>query len=218
MSSLVIRKALPTDRDFLIKAILEADKSNTAISSYASLLNMQEPDLKKLFEDIFEEELEGCEFGHENFAVITEGNDYAATVASWIEGADSLPSWQIKSTALYCCLPKEHFEMLRQLLDNFSSINIERTIGALQIESVYVENSFRGRGLFKELLNFHIQSAKDAGFEFDTIELLTYNSNHIAEAVYTKAGFVKVKSSISDHPEILHYYPGSGMNLWQKSI
>jgi ribosomal protein S18 acetylase RimI-like enzyme len=218
MSSLVIRKALPADRDFLIKAIIEADKSNTEISSYAKLLNMQESELKKLFEEIFDEELEGCEFGQESFAVVTEGESYAAAVASWIEGDLSMPSWQIKTSALFCGLPKSNFESLKLLFEKFSSINIPRTNGALQIESVFVESNFRGRGLFNELLNFHIKSAKEAGFDFDIVELLTYNSNHIAETVYTKAGFVKVKSTVSAHPEILHYYPGSGMNLWQKSI
>lgn len=218
MSSIQIRKALPNDRDFLIKAILEADKSNSETSSYARLLNMSEPELKELFYNIFEEELEGSEFGHECFAVAVEDGNYAAALASWIEGFDGLPSWQIKSTALFCSLPKTNFDSLKLKLDSFSSINISRTPGALQIESVFVENNYRGRGLFKKLLDHQINNAKEAGFNFDTVELLTYNSNHIAESVYAKAGFVKSKSTISDHPEILHYYPGSGMNLWQKTI
>jgi len=218
MSSVIIRKAVAADRYFLIKAILEADKSNTEISSYSRLFNMTEPELKELFDNIFDEELETCEFGHHGFAVVIENGDYAAAVSSWIEGADGLPSWQIKSTALFCTLPKANFENLQQKLDSFSSINIPRTVGTLQIESVFVENAYRGKGYFAKLLNFHINSSKEAGAVFNTIELLTYNSNKIAESIYTKAGFVKVKSTISDNSEILHYYPGSGMNLWQKTI
>lgn len=218
MSSVIIRKATADDRDFLIKAILEADKSNTEISSYARLLNMSESELRELFENIFEEELEGSEFGHNGFAVVIDNGQFAAAVSSWIEGADGMPSWQIKSTALFCTLPKANFESLQQKLEKFSSINISRSIGALQIETVFVENDFRGKGYFVKLLNYHIEKAKEAGFDFDTVELLTYNSNHIAETVYTKAGFVKVKSTISDNSEILHYYPGTGMNLWIKNI
>ena len=218
MSSVIIRNAVANDKSFLIKALLEADKSNTQISSYGRLLNMSEPELIELFENIFEEELEGCEFGYNSFLVAEDYGNYAAAVASWIEGAEGLPSWQIKSSALFCTLPKSNFENLQQKLEHFSSINIERTQGSLQIESVFVENSYRGRGLFNQMLTYQIKAAQEAGFLFDTLELLTYNSNFIAEAVYSKAGFVKAKSTISDHSEILHYYPGTGMNLWIKKI
>jgi GNAT superfamily N-acetyltransferase len=218
MSSFKIRKATAADRDFLIKVILEADKSNTQTSSYARLLNMQEAELKLLFENIFEEELEGCEFGQESFNVLMDGDNYAAASASWIEGADGLPSWQIKTSALFCVLTKDNFENLKQNLETFSSINIPRSNGTLQIESVFVEEAYRGKGLFSELLNFQIIQAKEAGFDFNTLELVTYNSNQIAERAYTKAGFVKVKSTQSENSNILNYYPGTGMNLWQKTI
>ena len=129
-----------------------------------------------------------------------------------------MPSWQIKTSALFCVLTKDNFENLKQNLETFSSINIPRSNGTLQIESVFVEEAYRGKGLFSELLNFQIIQAKEAGFDFNTLELVTYNSNHIAERAYTKAGFVKVKSTQSENSNILNYYPGTGMNLWQKTI
>ena len=218
MSSIIIRQAKAADRDFLIKAILEADKSNTETSSYAKLLNMDDADVKTLFEKIFDEELEGCEFGHNCFAVAMDGDNYAASMGSWIEGADGLPSWQIKTNALLCTLPKLYFDNLMKNLNNFSSINLQRTFGALQIETYFVEKPYRGQGLFQLLFEFHINRAKEAGIDFNKIELIPYNSNHIAERVYAKAGFVKVKSSNSENTNILNYYPGTGMNLWEKTI
>ena len=75
-----------------------------------------------------------------------------------------------------------------------------------------------GKPFFQLLLEFHINRAKEAGIGFNKIELIPYNSNHIAERVYAKAGFVKVKSSNSENTNILNYYPGTGMNLWEKTI
>ncbi len=218
MSSVIIRKAVAEDRDFIIKSIIEADKSNSGTSSYLGLFDMTEPELYNLFGKIFDEELEACEFGHSGFAVVVDNGEVAASLTSWIEGSTGMPSWQIKSTALFCTLPKANFESLQQKLEKFSSINISRTIGALQIETAFVENNHRGKGYFVKLLNYHIDTAKESGLEFDRIEMITYNSNKIAENIYAKEGFIKVDSTVSEYLDILHYYPGTGMNLWIKNI
>jgi ribosomal protein S18 acetylase RimI-like enzyme len=218
MEHLVIEKAKPTDKDFLIKAILEADKSFTDISSYSKLLEMSENELISVFHEIFEEELEGCEFGHEGFAIAKIDGVNAGTCASWIEGADGLPSWQLRTSALFCSVPTENMSLLKKNIETFSSINLPRTPGSLQIESVYLDPSFRGQGIFLELLNFHINFTREQGIDFNIVELLTYNSNVVAEAAYRKVGFEKVKSSFSEHPQIKNFYPSDGMTLWQKKV
>lgn len=218
MNTFNVRKANNSDIDFLIKSIIEADKSSTDVSSYSRLLGMKEDELQDLFKDIFDEELESCELAVDSFAVACYEDKAVAACASWIEGLDGLASWQLRTTALFCSLAPENLELLKGHIQNFSSINIPRTEGTLQIESVYIEPEYRGNGLFLELLNFHINFAKDQGHNFNLAELLTYNSNSRAEAAYRKVGFEKIKSSHSEHPNILDYYPSEGMSLWQKLI
>ena len=48
------------------------------------------------------------------------------------------------------------------------------------------------------------------------MELLTYNSNLLAEKAYTKIGFKKIECTTSSHEEIKHFYPSDGMTRWQK--
>jgi ribosomal protein S18 acetylase RimI-like enzyme len=213
-----IEKATLEDKNFLVKAILEADKSFTNTSSYSQLLEMSENELVSVFHELFEEELEGCEFGHESFAIARIDGENAGTCASWIEGASGLPSWQLRTTALFCSVPSKNMNRLKQNTETFSSINLPRTPGSLQIESVYIEPQFRGKGVFLELLNFHINFTLKQGFDFNIVELLTYNSNVIAEAAYRKVGFEKVQSSHSEHPQIKNFYPSDGMTLWQKKV
>jgi GNAT superfamily N-acetyltransferase len=218
MKNLNFRKATPDDFDFLFKAIMEADKSFTEVSSYCRLCGLTQNELSDIFKNIFEEELENCEFGHLSFALLCEDEKPVATAASWLEGADGMPSWQVKSSALFCHLPKSNFLELKKNTDNFSSIIVPRTENALQLESIYIEPAYRGRGLFLELLNFHINFAHSQGLEFEVVELITYNSNVFAESAYKKAGFNKTKSTFSDNDDILNFYPASGMNLWQKKL
>jgi len=216
MKNLNFRKARPDDFDFLFKAIIEADKSFTEVSSYSRLCGLNQDELYNIFKNIFDEELENCEFGYQSFFLLCEDDIPVATAASWIEGADGMPSWQIKSSALFCHLPKSNFLELKNNTENFSSIIVPRTENALQLESIYIEPAYRGKGLFLELLNFHVNFAKSQGLEFEMVELITYNSNTFAESAYKKAGFNIVRSTFSDNADIMNFYPANGMNLWQK--
>jgi GNAT superfamily N-acetyltransferase len=218
MNNFNFRRATVDDFDFIFKAIIEADKGFSEISSYSRLCGLNQDELSIVFKNIFEEELENSEFGYNSFFILFDDEKPIATAASWIEGLDGLPSWQIKSSALFCHLPKDNFLELKSNTENFNSIIIPRTEHALQFESLYIEPAYRGKGFFLELLNFHINFARTQNHDFDKVELITYNSNTIAESAYRKAGFNIINSTLSDHPDIDKFYPANGMNLWQKKL
>jgi len=218
MGTMQIRKAEAKDIPFLIQAIIEADKSNTNRSSYCSLLCISEEEFRWGLSQIFEEELEFCEFGLDAFAVIEVDGVIAAACAGWVEEGAGLPSWQLRMMAIQSVFSSTQIQSFIQNAKIFHSISLSRTKGSLQIESVFISEKFRGLGFLFHLIEFHINFAKEKGIPFQFVELLTYQNNLMAEKAYQKIGFIPVTHSNCDHPLVLSFYPSSGMTQWQKKL
>ena len=144
-----IREAKKEDQAFLILSIIEADKSSTNICSYCKLLEIEELEFKQFLHEIFEEEITGFEFSVEAFVVVEYDGKPIAASASWIESEEGLPSWQLRMVALRTVLPAIYITNLMGKSAICNTINIKRSEGTLQIESVFISSEHRG----KELLN-----------------------------------------------------------------
>lgn len=68
------------------------------------------------------------------------------------------------------------------------------------------------------MIDFHIKLRSKNTNNIASMELLTYNSNLLAEKAYTKIGFKKIEYTTSSHEEIKQFYPSDGMTRWQKII
>jgi len=213
-----IREAKKEDQAFLILSIIEADKSSTNICSYCKLLEIEELEFKQFLHEIFEEEITGFEFSVEAFIIVEYDGKPIAASASWIESDEGLPSWQLRMVALRTVLPAIHITNLMGKSAICNTINIKRSEGTLQIESVFISSEHRGKELLKKMIDFHIKLRSNNTNNIASMELLTYNSNLLAEKAYTKIGFKKIEFTTSSHEEIKHFYPSDGMTRWQKII
>lgn len=203
---------------FLAKAIVEADKGDKELCSYCGLLRIQEDEFENILIKIFSEELEGCEFGPSTFLVLEYRGNPVAAVSSWVEGECGLPSWLVRMSALREYVPQENLEHLLKIKDITDSMVIARTPSTMQIESVFVENEFRGKGLVSKLFKAHLVQNNQLELFPETIELLTYVNNKSAIRAYNKLGFKVAETSLSGNPEILNYYPDQGMVRMQASV
>jgi len=210
-----IRPATLNDSDFLVKAILMADRGLSPVSSYSGVFNLSEEEATIKIKLMLEEELDSCELSPEHFLLAEKDGQVAAAVAGWVEGFDGVASWMVRSALFQEYYPPEalaHAQKMKSIVDE---VVVHRTMGALQLESVYVDPAFRGNRLASLLFSAHVEKCKKEHPNTETAELMTYLENTKAVSLYQKMGFSVVKESKSNNPDVLKYYPGSGMVLMQ---
>ncbi|PLW92123.1 MAG: hypothetical protein C0592_12430 [Marinilabiliales bacterium] len=210
-----IRPATLNDSDFLVKAILMADRGPSPVSSYSGVFNLSEEEAASKIKLMLEEELDSCELSPEHFLVAEKDGQIAAAVAGWVEGFDGVASWMVRSALFQEYYPKEALENAQKLKPVVDEVVVHRTMGALQLESVFVDPAFRGNRLATKLFSAHVENCKKEHPKTEFAELMTYLENKKAIALYQKLGFDVIKQSKSKNPNVLNYYPGSGMVLMQ---
>lgn len=217
-SDFIIRPATLNDSDFLVKAILMADKGPSAVSSYSGIFNLSEEDAASKIKLMLEEELDSCELSPEHFLVAEKDGQVVAAAAGWVEGFDGVASWMVRSALFQEYYPKEALKHAQKLKHIVDKIVVHRTMGALQLESVYVEPAFRGNKLATKLFAAHVKKCMNDHPKTEIAELITYLENTKAINLYRKMGFSIIKQSKCTDPDVLKYYPGSGMVLMQIKI
>lgn len=67
--AIIIRKATLLDIDFLIEAIIAAEKSGTDILSYSTIFDLTERDVQNMLRNVLEKNVTGCELSPCNFLI-----------------------------------------------------------------------------------------------------------------------------------------------------
>jgi GNAT superfamily N-acetyltransferase len=217
-NNIIVRRAEMKDIPFLITAIIEADKSGTPRSSYCSLLNIDELRFGDMLEKIFQLKLGGFEFCVSSFCLLECNNEPIGASASWIEHLNEIPSWQNRMLSIRETSSPESYSNLLKISEQSSNLIPPRSPLALQIESVYIVPDYRGGGLFKKMLDFHIYNALKLHPELNNIELVVYDNNIPALKAYSKLGFEVTQQSKLSNPEISAIFPSDGMVLISKNI
>jgi ribosomal protein S18 acetylase RimI-like enzyme len=217
-NDIIVRKAQSTDIPFLITCIIEADKSNTKKSSYCSLLNISEDKISDLLNEIFELELDGFEFCVSSFCVLEINNQLVGACASWIEFENDIPSWQTRMLSIRETSDPDSFSHLLSMNDIAANLIPQRTAHALQIESVYIIPEYRGKGLFKIMLEFHVQNSISRIPKLNSIQMVVYDNNIQALKAYSKLGFSILNKTKLNNIEISRIFPSDGMILISKQI
>jgi len=195
-----VRRPNKTDIPFLAKAIMEAEASGSQNISYREIFSLNDRELEDLLKSILAEEIQGCGWSPPEFLIAEQNSEAAACCAAWVEGAGELPSNIIKSQLLIEFLGKEKWENSKDNLNAASEIKIDRTRGILQIESVYTQPQYRGRGLSGALIREHLLQAAKTGTRSAEIQLM--KNNRSAIKAYQKAGFTFKSEKGSDNNKI----------------
>ena len=67
---IIIRQAEISDIDFIIEAILEADRSDTDRISYCTIFNLSRVEFRKILREILIEDIQGSELCLSDFLVL----------------------------------------------------------------------------------------------------------------------------------------------------
>ncbi|MEI6764568.1 MAG: GNAT family N-acetyltransferase [Bacteroidota bacterium] len=212
-----IRKAAERDIPFLVESVIAAEKSGTETLSYSTIFNISEEEVKALLSRIFEEDIPGQELCISGFLIAEINGEYAGAVSAWVEGVEG-PSTIIKANMLSFFLGKEKVANATTKGTLLNTVHIEREIGALQLESVYTCNKFRGQGVSGKLIEEHIRLVKKDFTDVKRAQILLAKTNNSAYKAYHKPGFYTVLERKCTDAAILDLLPADTMILMQKEI
>jgi len=152
------------------------------------------------------------------FLIIEENQEKAGCCSAWVEGANGMSSWFIKSNLLATFIPNENLQKAANKSKLLSQVYIERTLGAIQIEAVYVRKKFRGKGYSKILITEQARNLKTKNNNLSNIELIVASNNTIAIKTYEKIGFSKTIEKKCNNKKILQYLPSDTIFLMKADI
>lgn len=215
---LTFRRAAIEDTDFIVEAIIEADKSGSDILSYTTLFSLNEKQVFDVLKKAVVEDITGQELCLSGFMIAEINGNYAGAACSWIEEAEGIPSQILKANVLAYVLGKECIASAQEKLMILEDLYIKREAGALQIESVYICNKYRGLGVSQKLITELIKHNLLTGNTFKKIQIQLSDNNFPAIKAYRKTGFEIKESRKSNHQDILKILPSNGRIMMEADV
>ncbi len=212
------RRAGESDIDFITESIREAEKSGTNVFSYARIFGLDDEKATELIKNAVLEDIPGQELCLSGFIIAKIDGEPAGAVCSWIEAEEDVPSSVIKANVLFYFLGKEIIAKATDKSIIIEPLTIQREQGALQIESVFVRNKFRGMGVSNKLILEHIKQSIFNGKSFSKVQIQLAETNASALASYKKLGFETVIKKTGSHPDILKYLPSDTKIMMELSV
>jgi len=215
---ILIRQAEISDLDFIIEAIIEADRSETDRISYCTIFNLSLVELQQILRNILTENVHGSEFCLSDFLVATVDDKIAGACCAWIESKDGNPSYLIKYSLLSQYLNEENITYSKKIAPYIQGLHIDRETLALQIESVYVNPIFRGLGLSSKIIQQQFKQHLSAYPDIKKSQLIVTKKNFSALHVYLKLGYSVVKEVEVDNNQVLSILPSNCLALMEKNF
>lgn len=215
---IIIRRATTDDINFLVDAIVAAEKSGTDNFGLAKLFELSEEEMREFIKAMLDEEIDGCEFSISSFIVAETNFEVVAAFAGWIEGLneDGLSSAILKSNLVGYYLPVENVKNSQSKSDIVRPLQIEREEGTYQLEYSYTLPRYRGQGILGLIMKAHEQEAAAKGVK--KMQVHVFDNNQAAIQSYEKQGFKITKCYKSVHPETSRYYPSNVELLMEKFL
>lgn len=212
------RRANLNDIPYLVHAIIEAEKSGSDIVGIANLFSLDLEEAERVIERILNEEIEGCEFSISSFVIAEYFGEAVGTTASWIEGQNEFEqsSNVIKSNLLARILGIEKMKGLAKYREMLEAIRIPRTIGACQLEFVFISSEHRGKNLFQQIIDYSLSVILPKGTTEVLLELGVYSNNFWGIQSYSRIGFVSSYTATADENAARGILPHHEKLLMQK--
>ena len=219
MKEYLIRKATINDTSFLTDVVIAAEKGNSDKLSYSTLFNLSEERVAELIKNMFEEEIDGCEFSISSFIIIEYEEEPVAAFGGWIEGFNnSLPSKILKSNLLSYTFGSDSIEFLKTKSGIIKELVSEREPMALQLEFLYVSENHRGKRLADKLIHELEKNALSEYAGLKKVQVQVFKNNIHAVRVYEKNGFEVAASYKSHNIEVLNYLPFNEKYVMEKKL
>jgi len=215
----LIRKASSKDIPFVVKTIVEAEKSMTQKIGIAKLFDISELELTNYLTQILEIETQGCEFSLNSFFIAEFDNQAVAAFGGWVEATDKTKSSAfLKSNLINYVFPKEKTKLSNNIISLFAEIQIDREPNTYQLEYSFVAENHRGKKLIQQLMLEHLKFAKPLNANVKYAHLQVFENNPTIIKMHQQTGFEIKKRYVAAHPEIMNYLPYHTKLLMEKAI
>lgn len=182
---ILIRYATKDDIPFLAQIILLAETSGKELISYKEMFPMNESDLLKKFESALDNEQLGHGLTYKTFVIAEFNGKKAAAACGYIEGEFG-SSNHLMTGALINAFGMGDVLEGYEKNEKFKDVQINKTPGTLQIDSVATFPEFRGKGLFKLIFDEHCKMAGEK--KCNKLEIQVWAGNEAAISTYKKLG------------------------------
>jgi len=213
-----IKRATEADIEFIIKAIVAAEKSGTEKFSYSTMFGMSETEAEEIIRNAIEEDIPGQELCISGFMIAFIDGVASGAVCSWVEAADEIPSAILKANILFHFLGNDVLQKAAKNNYLIEQINIPREPESIQIESVYVDNKFRGLSVSNKLILEQIKQAVENDSTITKVQIQLAASNLSALRSYEKLGFKTVVTKKCEDAEILLFLPSDTKIMMELSV
>lgn len=220
LQSLLIRKAVAQDLQFIVQAILDAEYGGIGPIPWCALFELSVDEFREILIQILAEDLEGQEWCLSQFYIASYQGNSVAALSAWIENENGQSSSMLMSSLVYHFIPEQKRKEASERMHRFAQLRIGRTSGALQLESIHTHPDYRGNGIIQYLISTVIQEQKIREPELQQVEILLSGSNKSARKAYEKSGFqcVEEVEYPEEASEILSLYPGTSKIKMRKTL
>ncbi len=206
LKDISFRQATIDDIDFIIEAVIEAEKGGSDLISTCCIFALSEERYKVVLRNIFEQDIENFDYYLSGYLIAESGGNYIGASGSWLEGAGDIPSGIIRSTLLLPYLDKCRISEIKKNTKIISGFIIPREPGALQIEYVYIKNQFRGKGVFSRVVMENIKRNMDK-YSFTKVQSILFKDNTRSYNAFLKLGYKVAEEKSVNDPDILKFFP-----------
>lgn len=219
MGEYLIRKAKTEDIPFLADVIIASEKGMSENLSFTTLFNIPEERAKELIINMFEEEIDGCEFSLSSFIVTEYNGKPISGSGAWIEGFDGrMPSKILKSNLMSYTFGKESIEFLKAKSHIIKDVLVDREPMTLQLEYFHILSEHQGKGLDTQLMNVIEENALAIYPELEKVQCQIFKNSIFAIKILIRHGFTIVKKYQSDNEDIFDYLPSNEKYLMEKFL
>jgi len=209
---------VPADVDFLAETIINAEKSNTEKLSYSTIFEISEKKVKEILKTILLSDIPGQELCLSSFLVAEIDGEQAGACAAWIEGESGLSSSIIKSNVIYNFFPAENIKKAQEKSYLLKELSLKRKAGTLQLESAWVKEKYKGKGICNKIMLKHISNYSEKNPELKKAQIIMVKANDMALKAHKKLGFKLVSEIKSNDKRILDIFPSDTMILIETDI
>jgi len=198
MNDLIIRPAAPTDLDFIVAGVMQAERTSLpAVTTYEVFFGLScEEAASFVRSTLLTVGAAEHPLSLASFVVAESGGQLLGMCSAWCEAAP--PSGAVTSIYLSRFLGADRWRKALGNVRVLSAASPTRSPGSIQVESVYVAEAARGIGLAARVLDAacnHARARNQAAT--DRTEIQFFSENTTAERAYIKGGFRRVSSNIA---------------------
>lgn len=219
-SKYVIRPATLNDIDFLAETVIQSEKSSSGMCGMANFFAVTENEMRSYIKQAFEEEVDGCELSVTSFIVVEYEGKVVGAMGGWLEGdnEDNMPSSLLKSNLLMYVMPREKILKSQENAAVIKDLNVEKEMGAYQLEYSYVLPEHQGQLLTMSLGEKHIERARNIEPPVKKVQTHAFEGNKVIVLMNKITGYKITKRLVANNPRILEFYPFDTLLLFEKEL